>query len=165
MIEFVDEPDRGEFAVSVHCEEQSRGGKQCSVTLTKAKQNLGSILEENLGKRPLELINKVRAIRKDAPISPATALAIRSAWTKMLRHVKPRREDGSVVVDAERIEFFIGAPNPPRLFAEIADNPGKSVMALVELGRSLAKYCEVAEPQRADLAAKIELDARRLAGQ
>jgi hypothetical protein len=165
MIEFVPESDRGEFAVSVQCEERPGAEIQCSVTLTEMKRNLGSILVEHSGKRPLELINRVRATRKDAPITPATALAIRSAWTKMLRHVKPRREDGSVVVDTERIEFCVGAPNPPRLFAEIPDNPGKSVMALVELGRSLAKYCEVAEPRRAGLAAKIELDARRLAGQ
>lgn len=163
MIEFVAEPDRGEFAVSVQCEERSGAGNRCSVTLTKTKQNLGSILEENLGKRPLELINRVRAIRKDAPIEHEAALAIRSAWTKMLRNVKPRRIDGSVVVDCERIEFCIGQPNPMQLFAEIPERPGKSVNALVELGRLLAKYCEVAEHQRADLAAKIELDAKRLA--
>ena len=163
MIEFVAEPDRGEFAVSVQCEEPSGAGKQCSVTLTKAKQNLGSILEENLGKRPLELVNRVRAIRKDAPITPATASAIRSAWTKMLRHVKPRREDGSVVFDAERIEFCIGFPNPARLFAEIPERPGKSVVAFVELGRLLAKYCEAPESARASMAKNIERDAKRLA--
>lgn len=163
MIEFVDEPDRGEFAVSVQCGERSGAGMQCSVTLTKAKQNLGSILEENLGKRPLELMNRVRAIRKDAPITPATASAIRSAWTKMLRHVKPRREDGSVVVDAERIEFCIGPPNPAQLFAEIPVRPGKSVVALVELGRLLAKYCEAPESVRASMEKNIEHDAKRLA--
>jgi hypothetical protein len=163
MIEFVDEPDRGEFAVSVQCEERSRAGKQCSITLTKAKQNLGSIMVDNWGKRPLELINRARAIRKDAPIGPATALAIRSAWTKMLRHVKPRREDGSVVVDAERIEFCIGPPNPTQLFAQIPERPGKSVVAFVELGRLLAKYCELPEDQRPGVAAKIEIDAKRLA--
>lgn len=163
MIEFVAGPDRGEFAVSVQCEERSGAANQCSVTLTKAKQNLGSILEENLGKRPLELINRVRAIRKDAPIAPATALAIRSTWTKMLRHVKPRRVDGSVVVDSERIEFCIGPPNPAQLFAEIPEHPGKSVVAFVELGRLLANYCEVPEKQRAELATKIERDSKRLA--
>lgn len=163
MIEFVDEPDRGEFAVSVQCEERSGAGKQCSVTLTKAKQNLGSILEEHYGKRPLELINRVRAIRKDASIAPATASAIRSAWTKMLRNVKPRREDGSVVVDALRIEFCLGPPNPAQLFAEIPVRPGKSVGALVELGRLLAKYCEAPESVRASMEQNIERDAKRLA--
>lgn len=163
MIEFVDEPDRGEFAVSVQCEERTGAGKQCFVTLTKAKRNLGSILEENLGKHPLELINRVRSTRKDAAIEPATALAIRSAWTKMLRQVKPRREDGSVVVDAERIEFCLGQPNPTELFAQIPERPGKSVAALVELGRLLAKYCEAPENQRPGMAAKIQLDAKRLA--
>lgn len=163
MIEFVAEPDRGEFAVSVQCEELSGAGKQCSVTLTKVKQNLGSLLVEHWGKRPLELINRVRAIRKDAPIAPATALAIRSAWTKMLRNVKPHREDGSVVVDCERIEFCFGQPDPARLFAEIPEHPGKSVVALMELGRLLAKYCEVEERQRAGMAAKVERDAKWLA--
>jgi hypothetical protein len=163
MIEFVDEPDRGEFAVSVQCEERSVAGKHCSVTLTKAKQNLGSIMVDHWGKRPLELINRVRAIRKDAPLGPATALAVRSAWTKMLRHVKPRREDGSVVVDALRIEFCIGPPNPAQLFAQIPERPGKSVVALVELGRLLAKYSEAPESARASMEKNIERDARRLA--
>ena len=163
MIEFVGEPNRGEFAVSVQCGEGSGAGNQCSVTLTKAKQNLGSIMVEHWGKRPLELINRVRAIRKDAPIGRATASAIRSTWTKMLRHVKQRRVDGSVVVDSERIEFCLGHPNQTRLLAEIPDNPGESVVALVDLGRLLAKYCEAPENQRAGLAAKIELDAERLA--
>jgi hypothetical protein len=163
MIEFVGEPNRGEFAVSVQCGEGSGAGNQCSVTLTKAKQNLGSIMVEHWGKRPLELINRVRAIRKDAPIAPATALAIRSTWTKMLRHVKPQRVDGSVVVDSERIEFCIGHPNQTWLLAEIPEHPGKSVLAFVELARSLAKYCEAPGNQRAELAAKIERDAKRLA--
>jgi hypothetical protein len=163
MIEFVAEPDRGEFAVSVQCEEPSGAGKQCSVTLTKAKQNLGSILEDHLGKRPLELIDRVRTIRKDAPIAPATASALRSVWTKMIRHVKPRREDGSVVLDALRIEFCIGPPNPTQLFAEIPERPGKSVVALVELGRLLAKYCEAPDRVRLSMAKNIERDAKRLA--
>jgi len=167
MIEFAGEPNRGEFAVSVQCGEGSGTGNQCAVTLTKAKQNLGSILVEHWGKRPLELIDKVSAVRKDAPIGAATASAIRAAWTKFLRSIRQRRPIGpndSVVVCGERIEFFIGSPTPNRLFGEVPDRSGPSIIALVELGRSLAQYCEAPENQRAMLAAKIELAAKRLAG-
>jgi hypothetical protein len=163
MIEFVGEPNRGEFAVSVQCGEGAGAGNKCSVTLTKVRQNLGSIMVEHWGKGPLELINRVRAVRKDAPIAPGTALAIRSIWTKMLRHVKPHRFDGSVVVDSERIEFFLGQPNPTWFFGETPDTSGPTVLAFVELGRLLAKYCEVPAHERDALASKIELDAKRLA--
>jgi hypothetical protein len=161
MIEFVPGPDRGEFAVSLQCEDTSHPN-QCSVTLTKLKQNLGSILVEHWGKDSLGLINRVPATRKDAPIHPAAASTVRSTWIKMLHGVKLRQDDGTVVADSERIEFCIGQPNPRQLFAEIPDNPGESVIALIELGRLLAKYCEAPKSQRTELETKIQRDAKQL---
>jgi len=163
MVEFVGDPYRGEFAVSVQCDEGTGVEKQCSVTLVKATRNLGALLEENLEKGSLDALEKISVVRRDAPIASSTASAIRSTWIKFLRDIRRRRPNGSVVMDAERIEFFVGAPTPTRDFGEVPDHYGQSISNLVELGRALARYCEEAESSRVQMAAKIESDAKRLA--
>ena len=73
------------------------------------------------------------------------------------------RTDAPIVLDAEVIEFWIQEGNGKTVKAEISDEPGKSVWALVDLGRRLAKYCEVPPSLRASIAQDIERDARHLA--
>ena len=163
MIEFPGGPQPGESAVSIHCDKRPVADEQCYVTLTKASSNLSYMMEENLGKRPLEGIERVRVERRDTVIAKSTALAIRATWTRALGSIKPRRSDAPIVLDSERIEFWIERPNATPLFGEIPDNPGKSVVALVQLGRMLAKYCEAPETLRASMAENIERDAKRLA--
>jgi hypothetical protein len=163
MVDFVGDPYRGEFAVSVQCDERPGVEKQCSVTLVKVTRNLGAILEENLEKGSLEALEKVSVVRRDASIASSTASAIRSTWIRFLRDVRRRRPNGSVVMDAERIEFFVGAPTPKRNFGEVPDRYGRSISDLVALGRALARYCEETDTSRPQVAAKIESDAKRLA--
>lgn len=163
MVDFVGDPYRGEFAVSVQCGERPGLDRQCSVTLVKATRNLGALLEENLEKGSLETLEKVGVVRRDASIAPSTASAVRSTWIKFLRDVRRRRPNGSVVMDAERIEFFVGAPTPKRNFGEVPDHYGRSISDLVALGRALARYCEETDSARPQLAAQIELDANTLA--
>ena len=162
MVDFVGDPYRGEFAVSVQCDERPGVDKQCSVTLVKATRNLGALLEENLEKGSLEALEQVAVVRRDASIAPSTALSIRSTWIKFLRDVRPRAPNGPVVMDAERIEFFVGVPTPKKEFGEVPDRYGRSISDLVALGRTLANYCEAPDNVRPHLAAKIERDAKSL---
>lgn len=164
MVELVGDPRRGEFAVSVQCDEKPGADKQCSVTLTKALSNLGALLEDNLEKGSLEALEKIRVVRKDASIGPSTASAIRATWMKFLDNIRPRRPGGPVVLDGTRIEFFIGSPITKRRFGEVPDRSGESINTLIALGRSLAKYCETGESERARLSKEIEKDARQLTG-
>lgn len=163
MVEFVGDPYRGEFAVSVQCDERPGVEKRCSVTLVKATRNFGALLEENLEKGSLDALEKIRVVRRDAPIASSTASAIRTTWRKFLRDIRPRRPNESVVMDAERIEFFVGAPTTAKNFGEVPDHYGPSISSLVELGRALARYCEAGKSSRVRMAAMIESDAKRLA--
>ncbi|MFZ1219470.1 MAG: hypothetical protein WAO00_09260 [Chthoniobacterales bacterium] len=148
MLEFPQDRDRGESVVSVYCDKSS-GDEQCHVTLTKAMKNIGYIRDDNLREFPVALIEKVRVLRTDASIPSSTALAIRAAWTKMLHNIKPRRPDNSVVLDGEKIEFWVAPKDGKSLKGEIPDRPGKPVIAFVRLGRLLAAYCEAPRSARA----------------
>lgn len=162
MVEFVSNPSRGEFAVSVQCDERPGADKQCSVTLTKAASNLGALIEDNLQKRSLQPLEKVHVVRRDAAIDASTALAIRRTWAKFLRDIRPRRAGGPVVLDGERIEFFFGHPIPKKEFGEVPDRYGESITSLVALGQFLAEYCEASDSMRPRLSAKIQRDAQKL---
>jgi hypothetical protein len=164
MIELPAGPERGEWAVSLHCSEGSASDQVCFVTLTRATANLDYIMQKYRGKDPLKVVNRVRVVRKDAPIQQSVASAIRSAWLKFLQRVKssPIRPNDPIPLDAEKIEFWIQNNNRTTLKGEVPDNAGKTVTAFVELGRLLGNYCEVPERQRPDVVAKIELDAKRL---
>lgn len=163
MLEFPQDRARGELAVSVNCG-KAAGDDQCFVTLTKATKNIGYIREDNLAEFPVTLIEKVRVLRRDAPIPLSTALAIRAAWMKLLQNTRPGRLDSSVVVDGEKIEFWITTRDGRSLKGEISGRPGTSVIKLVNLGRKLAKYCDQPANQRAKRLEEIKSDATALVG-
>ena len=161
MLEFPQERNRGESVISVYCP-QSQSGEQCQVTLTKATENIGYIRDDSLAKFPTALIAKVRVVRKDASIPRSTALSLRAAWAKMLKNTRPAPPYDSVVLDGEKIEFWLVPEKGDSLKGEIPDRPGKSVFAFVNLGRSLRTYCEAPSSKRATMIADIERQANAL---
>jgi hypothetical protein len=165
MIELPPGPERAEWAVSVSCDEASLTGETCDVTLTRAAANLDYIMQERRGKDPLNAVNKVKVVRKHAPIRKTVAVAVRAAWLRFLRNSKPSpsRPNDPIALHAPKIEFWLVMPDGKAIKAEIPDRPGESVMTLINIGRLLGKYCEEPESQRASLAAQIELDANRIA--
>ena len=167
MIELPAGPERGEWAVSVYCNEASVTGETCDVTLTRAAANLDYIMQERRGKDPLKVVNKVKVVRKDAPIQKTAAVAVRAAWLEFLRNSKPspNRPNDPISLDAAKTEFWLVMPDGKVMKAEAPDSPGKSVMALANLGRLLARYCEGAESERAKVSKEIESNAKQLMGQ
>lgn len=164
MIELPAGPERGEWVVSVYCDEASASSETCEVTLTRAAANLDYIMQERRGKEPLKAVNKVKVTRTQAPIQKTAALAVRAAWLKVLRDSSPSpsRPNDLISLDASKIEFWLVPPDGKVMKAETPDNPGKSVMTLVNIGRMLARYCEGAESGRAKLSKEIESDARQV---
>lgn len=163
MIELPPGPERTEWAVSVSCD-ASVTGEVCEVTLTRAASNLDYIMQERRGKDPLKAVDKVKVVRKHAPIQKTAAIAVRAAWLRFLRNSKPSpsRPNDPIALHTPKIEFWLPMPGGKAIKAEAPDKPGKSVMTLIALGKRLANYCEQPESQRAGLAAQIELDAGRL---
>jgi hypothetical protein len=166
MIELPPGPERTEWAVSVSCDEASVTANACEVTLTRAASNLDYIMQERRGKDPLNAVEKVKVIRKQAPIQKEIAIPVRAAWLRFLRNSKPSRSrpNDPIALHAPKIEFWLPMSGAKAIKAEAPDKPGKSVMTLIALGRRLADYCEQPESQRGRLAAQIELDAKRLGG-
>lgn len=166
MIELPAGPERGEWVVSVHCDETSASSGGCDVTLTRAAANLDYIMQERRGKEPLEAVNKVKVARKQVPIQRTTALAVRAAWLKFLRnsHPSPSRPNDPIWLDTSKIEFWLEMPGGKVMKAETPNEPGESVATLIKVGKLLAQYCEESEPQRAALEVQIERNAKRLIG-
>jgi hypothetical protein len=164
MVELPAGPERGEWVVSVYCDEASASSGTCDVTLTRAAANLDYIMQARRGKEPLKAVNKVKVIRKQAPIQKTAASAVRAAWIRFLRNSSPSpsRPNDPISLDASKIEFWLEMPDGKVMKAETPNNPGKSVMTLVNIGRMLAKYCEGAESERAKLSKEIESDARQV---
>jgi hypothetical protein len=167
LIELPAGPERGEWAVSVYCDEASANTETCDVTLTRAAANLDYIMQERRGKEPLNAVKKIKVIRKDAPIQKTAALAVRAAWLKFLRNSRPSpsRPNDLISLDVSKIEVWLEMPGGKAMKAETPDNPGKSVMAFANIGRLLAKYCEGTESERARLSKEIESNAKQLMGQ
>ena len=163
MIELPAGPEQAESAVSILCSETPDSVATCSVTATRAASNLDYIMQDRRGQNPLEAVDRVKVVRKDAPIEKPTALAVRAAWLRFLRGSRPSpsRASDTVWSDVTKIEFWLETGRKT-MKAEIPDNPGKSITALVSLGRKLFKYCERPANERVELSKEIQAEARRL---
>lgn len=166
MIELPPGPERAEWAVSLSCDEASTTAATCDVTLTRAATNLDYIMQEHRGKDPLKAVNKIKVVREHAPLQKTVAIAVRAAWSQFLRNSKPSpsRPNDVIVLHAPKIEFWLVMPGGNVMKAEMPDSPGKSVVALANIGRLLAKYCEGPQSERAKLSKEIESNARQLTG-
>jgi hypothetical protein len=166
MIELPAGPERGEWVVSVYCDEASASSETCDVTLTRAAANLDYIMQERRGKEPLRAVDKVKVARKHASLQKTVALAVRAAWLKFLRNSRPSpsRPNDPISLDASKIEFWLEMPGGKALKGETPERPSESVTTLIKIGKLLAEYCEESEPHRAGLAVQIELNAKRLVG-
>jgi hypothetical protein len=158
MHQHSDQGGIGESAVSVYCTEAG-----CHVTFTRASRSLGRLWAEHRGERnQAALIRSVPVSRKDAAIPKSTAHAFRECLRAALRATRKLRNDDSIVLDNDRVEFWLVERPSATLKAERPHFPGKSVESLISLGDRLALYCEMSPSRRAAAAAEIEREAVRL---
>jgi hypothetical protein len=151
----------GESVVSVYCM-----ASDCHVTVTRAARSLDILWADHRGERnQVALVRSVPVTRKDTEIPRCTAYAYRECLRAALRATrKPPAEDGyeRIVLDNDRIEFWLIEHDSAPLKAERPDEPRKNVGRLIRLGDQLARYCETAAPHRAVAARRIEEEAVRL---
>jgi hypothetical protein len=160
MHQHSDQGGIGESAVSVFCTETG-----CHVTLTRATRSLGMLWAEHRGERKqAALIRSVPVNRKDAAIPKSTAHAFRECLRAALRGTRKMPDTGeeSIVLDNDRVEFWLVEGPSATLKAERPNFPGKNVESLIGLGDRLARYCEMSPPGRAAAAKEIEREAVRL---
>jgi hypothetical protein len=158
MHQMTDQGGIGESVVSVHCTESD-----CHVTLTRAAQSLDMLWADHRGERDqVALLRSVAVTRKDSEIPRSTAYAYRECLRAALRATRKPQDDGRVLLDNDRIEFWLVEPGSTPLKAERPDEPGKTVERLIGLGDELARYCEMAAARRPLAAKHIEEEAVRL---
>lgn len=149
----------GESAVSVYCT-----GLGCQVTLTRAASSLAEPWDNQRGRPDLARANSVRVSRKDAAIPQSTAHAFRECLRAAVRATRKPPDDGSIVNDNDRVEFWLIEPGTAPLKAERPDIPGKNTERLIDIGDELGHYCEWPESRRPEVARHIEQEAFRLRG-
>jgi hypothetical protein len=148
----------GESVVSVYCT-----ASDCHVTLTRAARSLDMLWADHRGERDqVALIRSVPVARKDAELPRSAAYAFRECWRTALRAVRQRPDEERIVLDNDRVEFWLIEPHAPPLKAERPDFPGKRVESLISLGDRLARYSEMSASRRATAAQEIEREAVRL---
>src|SRR5262249_39703288 len=132
MHQHSDEGGIGESAVSVYC-----GRAGCRVTLTRAARSLGMLWAERREEREqVTLIRSVPVIREDATIPESTAHAFRECLRAALRATRklPYEE---IVLDNDRIEFWLIERSSSPLKAERSNFPGQNVERLISIGDEL----------------------------
>ena len=158
MHQMTDQGGVGESVVSVYCTPSD-----CHVTLTRSARSLDMLWADRRGERnEAGLIHAVPVMRKDAELPRSAAQAFRECWRTALLAVRKRPDEERVVLDNDRVEFWLVEPHAAPLKAERPDYPGKRVESLISLGDRLARYCEMSASGRATAAQEIEREAIRL---
>jgi hypothetical protein len=137
----------GEFAVSVYGEDETknypREPRVFRITLTKAKESIWNSIfdKDDRRKRPVEIT------RTDVTIDRTFAVAIQRAWGTMLLKTRyPAKAYRGY--DGYTAEFSVWVRNAGDLFGEIWAPDHGLPKELVELGHSLASFCEAPPNQR-----------------
>ena len=157
MHEHSDQGAIGESVVSVYCTEAG-----CHVALTRAAKNLSHLWADHREERnQAALIRSVPVSRKDAAIPESTARAFRECLRAAIRAARKPREE-SIVMDNDRVEFWLIERGSAPLKAERPDGAGKNVERLISIGDELGRYCEMPALRRPEAAKHIEQGALRL---
>ena len=159
MVELPAGPQPGESSIAVYCVSSAN---RCYVTRTAAAQNMDYVFAENR-RDPLAAVRRVRIHRNDAEIPRSTASVIQAAWRRMLTATRPIGSYARPRLHAERIEFALVETSGKLVAAELPDNPGRKVIALVSLGRRVGDYAVAAEAERPRLLDEINVRAQELA--
>lgn len=163
MIRMHGGPDVADSAVSVFCEAKAASDAACVVSLTKAEGNLDYIMAQHRAEDdPFKDVRKVKVAYKEAQIPRSTAVAFRDCLKKLLPVEGERRPKVAEGSDYERIEFWLVESDGNLRNGEAPDARGKRVTTLVQIGDLLARYCEVAQAERATIAKQIEKEAVRV---
>ena len=158
MHQMTDQGGVGESVVSVYCT-----ASDCHVTLTRAARSLDMLWADHRGERnEVALIRSVPVTRKDAKIPQSIAFAFRECCRTALRAARQRPDEERIVLDNDRVEFWLIERHAAALKAERLDFPGKNVESLISLGDRLAGYCELSPSLRAAAAQEIGREAVRL---
>ncbi|MEY2564373.1 MAG: hypothetical protein QOH88_2566 [Verrucomicrobiota bacterium] len=157
MYQLSDQGPIPESVVSVYCIEVS-----CHVTLTRASKSLSHLWADRRAKGDeVAAVRAVGVFRRDAVIPQSTAHAYRDCLRAALRATRKLSYD-EIVLDNDRIEFWLIERGSSPLKAERPSNPGENVQRLIGLGDRLSRYCEMPEAERRAAAVQIEQEALRL---
>jgi hypothetical protein len=160
MIRMHGGPDVGDSAVSVYCETKGAPDTPCRVSLTKAEGNLDYIMAQHRAEDdPFKEVRRVKVVLKEAQIPRSTAVAFRDCLRKLLPVEGDRRSALPEGSDYERVEFWLLESDGNLSNGEAPDSRGKRTITLIQIGDLLARYCDVAQPERAAIAKQIEKES------
>jgi hypothetical protein len=142
-------------------------GLQFYITYTKAARQLWfqRMYQHKLANEPYASPEPIKIIRIDASFPSSTAIAVRRAWTQMLR--RTALHSGSptvdqVVMDATDYQFSLMDGKTSRVGTSYG-NGGKRTSELLKIGHLLIDYGEASDVRRKHVAEQIEGKANRLA--
>ena len=157
-----------EAAASVNQRADKYGGTDGSywVTVTEASSSLWSCIrtgDEKFTKTKPVDPRTIHIRRCDAPLPQSTALVIRRLWLTMLNQTTPlSHSERYFAVDATSEIFSAVNPEGKLLEAQAPTFESRNTDELVRIGFLLLDYCHIHEPERPEIARKIEIKARTL---
>jgi hypothetical protein len=153
--------EKSERAVSVYRKAGSTRADDYWVTVTIASDDLWEWINDDPNKRmPWQ---KLKVARHDMPLPASTARAVRRAWVKMLKGVRKNRGP-SIYMDAPAVIF--SATDQGRILrGQMWGTPKGNVSTLYEIADLLAVICTKGSKARERDLGKVELMARRVAGE
>jgi hypothetical protein len=147
---------QGEEAVSIWS-----NGSRHRITYTKASRN---IWYAEMSPKDPDYHGPVRIFRADADIPASTALAIRRAWTEMLRRTASTGyHTERVPIHPTEYEFSLRDGAQTRIGTVIDALSGKRTSELIGVAHLLIDYCRSDDIKRGHIAREIEHKATRLA--
>jgi len=143
---FIEPAFEGESSISVYCLSENHVGQKCRVTYMEASDNLW---QRTNALQNVERASRVNIRRIDAEISAATALPVRSAFSRILKMTRPHTaregEVRTLTTDATQTEFSLEVAGRPQLWSQLDVSlvrQGKHVRNLLTLSRLLVDYCK-----------------------
>jgi hypothetical protein len=135
-------------------------------TYTKASRNIWyATMWRNDPDYGLNRHGPIKVSRVDVDIPVSTTLAIRRAWTEMLRRTAPlgpSTDSERVVVDATSYEFLLNDGRQTLVGVTIGGMTGKKTSELRRIGGLLIDYCRSGPARRTSIAQQIEARANHL---
>jgi hypothetical protein len=143
---FIEPAFNGESAISVYCVSAKHLGQKCRVTYAEASDNLW---QRTNALQNVERASRVKIRRIDAEISTATALSVRSTFSRILKMTQPHTtregERRRLTTDATQTEFSLAVQGESQLWAQpdvSLVRQGEQIRNLLNLSRLLVDYCK-----------------------